>query len=434
MLISKGVQLIKHKNKSTKETILKYRVQINRKDFKLDKLFDTLEEAQECVNLAKSDSGRNSLLVRSEKRTELDNIFKTQSLDHWFAKYIELYIPEVKQTGVMLERELILKQRNRVAKLSFIKNILNCEVPDRLALDKFKKEGVDEEKYSILKDYIKFGNKRIGDFKPQELTYLEINDYIRERLKKIQKVSVLSEISMISNLYKKLKHMSNQFVTLVNPTIDYDKSLVKNAVNKSGFRFDEKELILLLNELKAMKNPETYNISMLSLLTTMRKSECCLLEWSRVFLDEGYILLKNTKSGKPRKVYLIEEARAFIRTLPRQEGVDEVFKFKIYGYDRNFNRIREKLNLQHLKIHYFRKEGISRLIENMAKNGDVSSIYLGGFLGMVSQSKLQNHIDDVAKPNIDNQSDILKSVGHAHASTTADFYYQMAKPAANDRK
>jgi integrase len=417
-LVAKGVQLVKYK--TVDGIAYKYRVQVKRKDFKLDRLFNTLEEAIECVNLTKTEIGKNSLLVKSEREEQIESIFKTQNLDFWIEKYIELYLPEIKEKGKMLEREMILKQRNRVAKLSFLKNIRNCLIEDRYSLDKFKKSSASNEDFLILKDLIKFGKKRLGDFKPQEITYIQINDYIRERLNSVKKISVSREITMISNVFNKSKHMSNQFENLQNPTRDYDKSLLAGSVEKRDFRFREEELERLLNALKAMKNPETYQITMISLLTAMRKSEVCLLEWTRIFLDKNYILLEKTKSGKSRKVFLTEEAKQFIQSIEKVEDKNELFTLKIYGYDRNFNRIKEKIGLNHIRIHDLRREAISRFVESM---NNASSVYVGAFLGISSQRKVNEYIEQSREVKLTNQEELLKSIGHSSSSTTADFYY-----------
>lgn len=417
-LVAKGVQLVKYK--TADGIAYKYRVQVKRKDFKLDKLFNTLEEAIECVNLTKTEIGKNSLLVKSEREEQIESIFKTQNLDFWIEKYIELYLPEIKEKGKMLEREMILKQRNRVAKLSFLKNIRNCLIEDRYSLDKFKKSSASDEDFLILKDLVKFGKKRFGDFKPQEITYIQVNDYIRERLNSVKKISVSREITMISNVFNKLKHMSNQFENLQNPTRDYDKSLLAGSVEKRDFRFKEEELEKLLNALKAMKNLETYQITMISLLTAMRKSEVCLLEWTRIFLDKNYILLEKTKSGKSRKVFLTEEAKQFIQSIEKVEDKNELFSLKIYGYDRNFNRVKERIGLNHIRVHDLRREAISRFVESM---NNASSVYVGAFLGISSQRKVNEYIEQSREVKLANQEDLLKSIGHSNSSTTADFYY-----------
>ena len=51
--IPRGIQAVVWKNKD-KSTSVRYRVRIKRKDYKEDRLFDTLEEAKEFLQLSKS--------------------------------------------------------------------------------------------------------------------------------------------------------------------------------------------------------------------------------------------------------------------------------------------------------------------------------------------------------------------------------------------
>lgn len=76
--------------------------------------------------------------------------------------------------------------------------------------------------------------------------------------------------------------------------------------------------------LLATMPPELSPVVRFALLTGLRKSEQWWLRWEDLHLDEGYVLVrrsahgKPTKGGRPRRVALLEPARAILETLPRR--------------------------------------------------------------------------------------------------------------------
>ncbi|WP_255990345.1 tyrosine-type recombinase/integrase [Chitinolyticbacter albus] len=423
MLVEKGIQLVKVKTGSGITT--RFRVQIKRVDFKLDRLFESLEDAKEVVALAKSKEGRNRLLAKTQEEEKREVEFNIPPLKYWIEKYVKMYLPEIEKEGKFWEGQNLLKHRSRANQLAFIKNILSTKIPDTNALDKFLKKGKTPEDFAHLKDFINFGEKSFGDLKVTEITHLHINSYIRERLKHIKKISIQRELSVMNKIFEKLKHMSHSFIEFKSPVYGYDKTLLANALNKSSFRFEDEELEKLLEALLDMKNIENYQITMISLLTAMRRSEVVNLQWSRIFLDKSYIVLDETKT-KPRKVFLTEQAKQFIQLIDKKENQDKVFKITINGFERNFQRIKTDLDLKHIKFHKIRAEAISRILTSMLNNnGQISSIVASKFIGAKSVKKLEKHIDKIKQPELANQDDLLKSVGHSHSSTTADFYFTL---------
>lgn len=107
-----------------------------------------------------------------------------------------------------------------------------------------------------------------------------------------------------------------------NPARDVKLPRMVDATAKEdleGILTPEEQAALL-----ATMPPELSPVVRFALLTGLRKSEQWWLRWEDVHLDEGYVLVrrsahgKPTKGGRPRRVALLEPARAILEALPRR--------------------------------------------------------------------------------------------------------------------
>lgn len=240
--LPRGVTQVLWKNKTkTKEKQVKFRVRVNKKvngiPFKIDQLCDTLEEAKDLLATCQSNIGRQTLnkieLERDIKAKEIANLLASPTISFYIEQYIAKYIPEVQGDD--------LKKQNRVSKLSFFKTIENTRISDRhneIARPLLQAGGLLAQ--MAEKTIASSGKKRFGDFKPEQITYLEINDYITTRLatpartryntslgRNVSKISVSRELSFIKKLFDSLRHQEIRFKNIPNPVIEYDKDLLK---------------------------------------------------------------------------------------------------------------------------------------------------------------------------------------------------------------
>ena len=125
--LPRGVTQVLWKNKTkSKEKQVKFRVRVNKKvngePFKIDQLFDTLEEAKDLLATCHSNLGRQTLnkidLDQAEKAKRVADLLASPPLSF----YIKQYIPEIEGND--------LKRRNRAAKLSFFRTIESTQIPD----------------------------------------------------------------------------------------------------------------------------------------------------------------------------------------------------------------------------------------------------------------------------------------------------------------
>lgn len=405
--------------------VLQYRVKITRKTFKVDKLFnaDELQEAIELINASKSITGKSKIkLLEEQKKKEsqlISDFLKNPTMGFFIDKYIEIYIKPKFQNANPDTPEGKFKLRNLKAIESAFKRIKEVEINKRA-----------EEKWDLSPAIIEalIGKQKLKFFKPSEITEIEINEFIQALLKeKLKPLSVQRYLTHLSNVFRKLKHIDPNLKTLKNPCLEYDKDLLKvngNMIVKKPFRFTEEEKKRLFEELENYKNPEMKWIIQLMLMTGLRRSEVILLKWSQV--KENSIYLEFTKSGRPRNVYLIPQAKELLNSIPKQDGQDRIFSYSsVSGFEGSLSKFLERIGMKETGSHIFRKESISMFIEMI---GAENSILIAELLGIANTAKLEEQIEQQQEMNgISNQNQLLKSIGHSNSSTTIGHYFSFKK-------
>ena len=122
--IPRGIQAVVWKNKD-KSTSVRYRVRIKRKDYKEDRLFDTLEEAKEFLQLSKSKIGREQIFLKTEKETQEQKFIQEYFSQPPLIEYVKMYLQKYINT---LPAETDLERRRRDNNKSFLNILINTEV------------------------------------------------------------------------------------------------------------------------------------------------------------------------------------------------------------------------------------------------------------------------------------------------------------------
>jgi integrase len=437
--LPRGVTQVLWKNKTkTKEKQVKFRVRVNKKvngiPFKIDQLCDTLEEAKDLLATCQSNIGRQTLnkieLEQNEKAKKIADILTSPPISFYIKKYIAENIPEMQDD---------LKKRNRASKLSFFKTIGNTAIPDRhneIAQPLLNAGGLLAQ--MAQNTISNSGKKRFADFKPEQITYMEINDYIKARLstpavsrygtnlgRNVSKISVSRELSFIKKLFDNLRHQENRFKGIPNPVTEYDKDLLKNRDPKNDYRLSDEDKEVLFNALDKHPNPEMKQICLLSYYCGFRRSEIVPLTWEQVHLNENYIQLYQTKSGRPRKVIITKQAREILEGIPRKENQPRLFTYTLYGFSGSFDKFNERIGMKDkgFHFHFFRREAISNLVFNIGQatgmDGSNFSILISELLGIENVRHLEkNHLAELPTSTLNSQIDIMKSVGHNNKQTT----------------
>ena len=439
--LPRGITQVYWKNKTkTREKQVKFRVRVNRKvngqQVKVDQLCDSLEQAKDLLATYQSNIGRQALnkieLEQIEKAKKVADLLSSPPISFYIKQYIEQNVPEIDGDD--------LKRRNRAAKLSFFKTIENTAIPDT------KNETVSPLLMAggllgqmAQKAIANGSKKRFGDFKPEQITYLEINEYIKARLatpamtgnrknslgRNVSKISVSRELTFIKKLFDNLRHQEIRFKNIPNPVIEHDKDLLKNRDTKNDYRLSDADREILFKALDAFPNPEMKAICLLSYYCGFRRSEIVPLLWEQVHLDENYIQLYQTKSGRPRKVIITKQAREILESIPKRENDPRLFTYTLFGFSGSVDKMLERIGLKAkgFRFHFFRREAISNLVFNIGQatgmDGCNFSILISELLGIENVRHLEkNHLSELPTSSLNTQTDIMKSVGHNNKQTT----------------
>ena len=122
----------------------------------------------------------------------------------------------------------------------------------------------------------------------------------------------------------------------------------------------------LMHELKRSPRPEALALRLL-LLTGARKSEILRARWENVHLDQRLLVGPLSKSGRPRRIPLSQEAVAVIRAVRRKPGCPWLFPGRaaerplsdLYVF---WNRLRRRLGLADVRVHDLRHTFASFLV------------------------------------------------------------------------
>ena len=115
---------------------------------------------------------------------------------------------------------------------------------------------------------------------------------------------------------------------LTNEDTPTRKVKIPKFDNKRVRYLSRDEAERLLTELRR-RSTQLYNISLLALYTGARASELFSLVWGGVDLDNGVLTIPDSKSGKTRYAYLMENTEAMLKSLRNSQPKNElVFKDK----------------------------------------------------------------------------------------------------------
>ncbi len=183
----------------------------------------------------------------------------------------------------------------------------------------------------------------------------------------------------IKHYLKFLRHVLNLAVrdgkVEKNPFARF--TMPKTGHGKTRFLTMQEEAALL----KALGQPYA-TWARLAILTGLRKTELFSLRWTNVDLEQGFITLPQTKSGKVQYAPLNEEAKALLRDFPSWKYSAWVFPNKTMGsqldsynfYGRIFRPAVKKAKLEGVTWHTLRHTFASRLAMNGQSDSTIAAL------------------------------------------------------------
>jgi len=225
-----------------------------------------------------------------------------------------------------------------------------------------------------------------------QLTTGHLCDYRDKRLKTIKPVTFKREWSMIRSV---AKYAPSQGID-INLTMFNDLKLPA-VYERPIQRITPAQEERLLEVARLAGNRVKYMTPFinLALATAMRRGELCSLEWHEVDLQNRRIHIRadKAKSGKPRTIPMTDRAvdalneLLSIRKYDRKTKGPNLFVIPATGNAVRlaFGRIRKFAGLEHIRIHDFRHEAISRFHEAGLTLPEIQSITGHGHIDMLQR-------------------------------------------------
>lgn len=415
----RGVQVVSWTN-GDGSTTTKYRVRISRKDYagKRNNYFDNLKEAVSFLALSKLEKGKELIYSISEEerqKAKQDTLKEQHGKNFTFGYLAEQYLLHEVFKGTSpddietLKKLPELKRRNLAMKKAFIRKICSISIPDRYITQQEKEDlGIGHEE-TVYRYFGKFDIRT-------EIKPIDINNYIKMRLagdkknKAIKPISVVRELTFISNVYTNLVNIDEAYENIENVTRKYNKNLLQNTINYRKKVLTEQEEKKFLEVISDYSNKQLADICKLSLLTSMRRSEIVYLKKSQIYDDFRRIHLPITKSGRSRDVYLDEVARDFLKSLQPADGAqeDRYFTYTIMGFGRVFAELMKRNNIESIHFHDLRRTKVSKMFST---GGEENSMVIAKLLGFSSYRKFAE-IHLKGNSNLATQQGMLNSNGH----------------------
>ncbi len=176
------------------------------------------------------------------------------------------------------------------------------------------------------------------------------------------------------------------------------RKVKKPKESRGRVRFlDENERDSLLKACKKSSNEWLYLCVTLALSTGMRQGELMGLNWPDVNLNDGYIILHDTKNGERRRVPLVGHALELLQAHNKVRRIDTQLLFpgknpeKPIDLRRPFNDALKKANIMDFHWHDLRHCTASYLAMNGASLAEIAEVLGHKTLQMV---KRYAHLSD----------------------------------------
>jgi len=431
--IPRGIQEVRWKNVE-RQTIVKYRIQIKRKDFAVDRFFDELDDAKLFLEDSKSLSGRIAIAEGRDRASAT-------------SKATSAYMADLLGSGKLtvgqaidlhIEREYAPKIGTPEKPSGFKDKDIRTAKVNRDRLKKIKTiliggfaDGMLEPagQYIGLRTHAKgFKRRPLGDWPIVDLTSQQTTEFIIERLaNKIAKTTIKREIGALQSVVNKLEHYNNKAWLRLqgrNPFKSYDKTKLKGGIKRRRMIINKEDEEKLLNVMRNVKNKQ-YPLALgLAMLTGLRRAELLALEWRQIDLEAGVIDLDpdQAKDGEERLVSLLPEAIDALKAFPKSG--DQLFTLSIEGFKTGWQRIRKEAGLEHINFHDTRRSAVSMMLRDISNSSVVIAEYLGAKSIRNLEETTLNPIrqsERVASKSLSTQEDVMSQVGHKKSQTTQGY-------------
>ena len=215
----------------------------------------------------------------------------------------EMIGPDRKLAETVLAKRKVEIAENRYLDKRQIPSVTFGTIANQyLEWSRANKRSYERDETSIKALRAEFGTRKLAD-----ITAVDVDAYKIKRAGVVSKASVNRELSCLSGLFKKAKLWGHA---------------VENSVAEvNRFREDNTRMRYLSTEeeaaLLAACASHLRPIVVLAINTGMRKGELLQLKWQHVDLENGFIHVEDTKSGKRRDIPMNRTTRYVLERQPR---------------------------------------------------------------------------------------------------------------------
>lgn len=223
--------------------------------------------------------------------------------------------------------------------------------------EKYLEHGKINKKRSWMRDkfIVKNLNSHFGGKLFSKITPLQIEDYKKKRLEKVQSATVNRELAGLRHMFNLGKKW---------------KIVYENPVNEVKFLQERKIEMKILNREEADRLVEAAvdylkPMIIIALNTGMRRGEILNLRWNDIDFDQYYIFIKETKSGIPRKVPMNSLVAETIKGIEKKDSLifyNPKTKNHLKDIFRSFNSARKKVGIPNLRFHDLRHTAATLMV------------------------------------------------------------------------
>ncbi|MEO1538516.1 MAG: site-specific integrase [Pseudomonadota bacterium] len=206
----------------------------------------------------------------------------------------------------------------------------------------------------------RFAADRIGAIAISDLTAAHFADWRDRRLLDVQPASVTREMNLMSSVLTQCR--KEWGLISGNPLSDVRKPKQPPPRSRTATQEEIEALRLCAGPNLGLAMTRAFHAFLFACETAMRAGEIVGLTWDRVFLDQRYLHLPETKNGHPRDVPLSSEAMRLLKDLPR---ADPVFGLSSKSLDALWRKLRDKAAVEDLRFHDSRRIATVKLSKKL---------------------------------------------------------------------
>ncbi len=316
--------------------------------------------------------------------------------DNYYRKFLyDFRVNGKRKRGIIdyssLQHDKRTRVRNATVELSRMKDDAEDNIERDIVFGKFMERFFDimpptrwtRTKRGFYDKYIepKLGRKKVADIRQMHIKELVVS----LEKKGLSKRTVKQVIEVLSPAFDEL---------VANRVIDFNPCMgvkVKREKTKKIVAHATDELKRITKAIYDTFGDDPFYLSLyLFALQGRRKSEILNLKWKDVDADNGYYILRDTKSGKTQKLYLPDVIKEQLLKFWGAGG-EYVFTSRITGkqlsnIEKQTKKLKEVLGGD-FSLHYLRNV----IVSAMAEQG-LDAIYLSGALGHSSPTTILKYL------------------------------------------